>query len=129
MTFAERFNAMKIQVYYPGLGSHPQHELAKRMMNAEFGYGGMMSIELQKRDLAEKFVQKLQDLGGGLNAVSLGYFDTLASIPGATTSSEIDSKDQKTMGLSKGLVRLSIGYTGNIEAQWDKMEKAIKYAK
>lgn len=126
MTFAKRFEKIKIRVYYPGLSSHPQHKLAKRMMNAEFGYGGMMSIDLQKRECAEKFVQKLQELGGGLNAVSLGYFDTLVSIPGSTTSSEINGKEQKTMGLSKGLVRLSIGYTGDTETQWNKMEQALE---
>lgn len=128
LTFAQRMESMKLSVRYPGLASHPQHELAQRMKNSGSGYGGMMSIDFETPDRASAFVGKLQELGGGLNAVSLGYFDTLVSISGATTSSEISAEKQSEMGLSPGLVRLSIGYTGNTEAEWEKMHRAIEYA-
>jgi methionine-gamma-lyase len=128
LIFARRIESMGLSVRYPGLPSHPQHELAKSMQNADFGFGGMLSVDFRTPDRAVAFVQKLQDLGGGLNAVSLGYFDTLVSISGTTTSSEIDREEQDSIGLSPGLVRLSIGYTGNTETEWDKMQQAIEYA-
>lgn len=129
MIFAQRLESMGLPVRYPGLQSHPQHELANRMKNSDTGYGGMMSVDLRSIERATAFVQKLQELGGGLNAVSLGYFDTLVAIPGTSTSSEISGKEQDEMGLSPGLVRLSIGYTGSTESQWEKMRQAIESAR
>lgn len=129
LTFAERIEAMGLHVRYPGLTSHPQHELAKRMQNADFGYGGMMSVDFGDTERATAFVKKLQEIGGGLNAVSLGYFDTLVSISSTTTSSEIGDAEQDAMGLSQGLVRLSVGYTGSTESEWEKMQQAIEHAR
>ena len=128
LEFAKRIEVKGMKVYYPGLESHPQHELATAMMNPEYGYGGMMSIDFGTLEKAETFVKKLQELGGGWNAVSLGYFDTLVSIPGTTTSSEIDEGDREAVGVTPGLVRLSIGFTGDCENEWEKMEQAIDFA-
>lgn len=126
MIFAERMESMGLKTSYPGLPSHPQHELAKKMKNPNFGYGGMMCVDFKTLERANTFVKKLQSIGGGLNAVSLGYFDTLVSVSGSTTSSEIDKEEQAEMGLSPGLVRLSIGYTGTTESEWNKMQQAIE---
>ena len=62
----------------------------------------------------------------GLIAVSLGYFDTLMSCSGSSTSSEIPPEDQSSMGLSPGLLRLSIGYTGSLEHRVEQIERAVK---
>lgn len=126
MCFARRMESAGLSVRYPGLSSHPQYELARRIMNKDFGFGGMVCVDFNSLERAGAFVKKLQDVGGGLNAVSLGYFDTLASISGATTSSEIGDEEKAEIGLSPGLVRLSIGYTGELESEWDKMEQAIQ---
>ena len=128
LLFAQRMESLGLTVRYPGLSSHPQHQLAARMKNPNYGYGGMMNVDFGSVQRATAFVKKLQDLGGGLNAVSLGYFDTLASVSGITTSSEIDGKQQTAMGLSPGLVRLSVGYTGTAESEWTKMQEAIEEA-
>jgi len=62
----------------------------------------------------------------GLIAVSLGYFDTLMSCSGSSTSSEIPPEDQAKMGLSPGLLRISIGYSGSLESRIAQIERAIK---
>ncbi len=129
LEIARRLDSSGLRVGYPGLEEHPQHELAKNMMNADYGYGGMISIDFETPEIAERFVERLQELGGGLNAVSLGYFDTLASISGSSTSSEIDGEKQRAMGLTPGLTRISIGYTGTLQAQWEAIEKALWYAR
>jgi methionine-gamma-lyase len=62
----------------------------------------------------------------GYIAVSLGYFDTLISCSGSSTSSEIPPEDQLKMGLSPGLLRIAIGYTGSLEARLEQIERAVK---
>ena len=62
----------------------------------------------------------------GYIAVSLGYFDTLISCSGSSTSSEIPPEDQLKMGLSPGLLRLAIGYTGSLDARIEQIERAVK---
>jgi methionine-gamma-lyase len=62
----------------------------------------------------------------GFIAVSLGYFDTLMSCPGASTSSEMSEDAQTIAGISPGLVRFSIGLTGSIEERWNQMKTAIE---
>jgi len=128
LIYARDLERKGLKVYYPGLASHPHHELATSIMNPQYGYGGMLCIDFETEERAEIFVKKLQELGGGLNAVSLGYFETLASVSGKTTSSEIAEEDREEMGLSSGLARLSIGYAGNLEEEWHKMEAAVDFA-
>ena len=62
----------------------------------------------------------------GMIAVSLGYFDTLISCSGSSTSSEIDIEDQQKMGLSPGLLRIAMGYTGELGTRMDQMKRSIK---
>ncbi len=61
----------------------------------------------------------------GYLAVSLGYFDTLMSCSGSSTSSEMSDEDQVAAGISPGLVRVSIGYTGTLRQRWGQMFDAL----
>jgi len=92
------------KVHYPGLSSHPHHDIARKQMS---GYGGMLSIELDS-DLAgtSKFVDSMKIF---LNAVSLGGVESLASIPALTTHYGIDEKVLREMDISESTVRLSVG--------------------
>jgi methionine-gamma-lyase len=128
LEFATRLEERGAPVTYPGLESHPQHELAKSMMNEKFGFGGMMGIRFKTHAQAKRFVERYQQLGGGLNAVSLGYSDSLVSVSGVSTSSEISDEDQMAMGLTKGYTRISIGYEGTLEQEWSKLWRAVNHA-
>ncbi len=91
-------------VRYPGLVSHPQHNLAKRQMN---GYGGMITIELKGGSTAgEQFVNQLQTC---TLAVSLGDVRTLVCHPASTTHSHVPKNVRQKTGITDGLVRFSIG--------------------
>ena len=61
-------------------------------------------------------------------AVSLGFYDTLMSCSGSSTSSEASKEEQEKMGLSPGLVRISVGYTGNLDSRLEQIERAAKKA-
>jgi len=92
------------QVHYPGLSSHPHHEVAKKQMN---GFGGMMSVEVDcDLEGAKKFVDSLEIF---LNAVSLGGVESLASIPALTTHYGLSPEALAEMNISESTVRLSIG--------------------
>jgi cystathionine beta-lyase/cystathionine gamma-synthase len=95
------------RVYYPGLASHPQHDLAKRQMR---GFGGMLSFTLRGADArAHEFVTqtKLFSL-----AESLGGVESLISIPAAMTHGSIPAAERAQRGITDGLVRLSVGIEG-----------------
>lgn len=127
MAIALRLEEVGAPVSYPGLPSHPQHTLFTSMMNDGFGYGGLFTIDCKTREKAEKLMSILQNEEKfGLIAVSLGYFDTLMSCSGSSTSSEIPPEDQEKMGLSPGLLRIAIGYTGSLEARIEQIERAVK---
>ncbi len=119
---AKNFEKLGLKIIYPGLKSHPQYELHKKTMNSEYGFGGMMAIDFGTMDKAYEVMQKMQDAGVGYLAVSLGYFRTLFSCSGHSTSSEIPVEVQKKMGLSEGLVRFSVGLDNDIE---DTLETII----
>jgi len=72
---------------------------------------------------------RMQQEKVGYLAVSLGYFKTLFSSPGRSTSSEIPVEDQARMGLSDGLVRFSIGLDQNIDRTWETIERCLREAK
>ncbi|MHA2379322.1 MAG: trans-sulfuration enzyme family protein [Candidatus Thorarchaeota archaeon] len=92
------------RVHYPGLSSHPNHEVARRQMS---GFGGMLSIELDcDLEATRTFVDSLEIF---LNAVSLGGVESLASIPVLTTHYGIDADVLSEMGISESTVRLSVG--------------------
>lgn len=127
MAIAGKLQELGVQVTYPGLPSHGQHELIKSMINPGFGYGGILTIDCHTKVKAEELLSVLQNQEQfGLIAVSLGYYDTLMSCSSSSTSSEIPPEDQATMGLSPGLVRLSIGITGSLETRLQQIERTVR---
>src|SRR6266705_5765039 len=101
------------KVNYPGLESHPNHERAQRLFD---GFGGMMSFELHSGvEGAESFMRTAR-----LPAVapSLGGVETLVTRPSLTSHSGLSAEDRRRLGISDGLVRLSVG----IEATQDLIE-------
>ncbi len=127
MVIAQRLQSMGAPVTYPGLKTHPQHELFTSLMNQGYGYSGLLTIDCKTRKKAEQMMSVLQNKEKfGFIAVSLGYFDTLMSCSGSSTSSEISEEEQRRMGLSPGLLRIAIGYTGDLEKRVEQIERAIK---
>ncbi len=127
MEIASHLELSGAKVCYPGLASHPQYALFNEIMNKGFGYGGMLTIDCGSQKTAEQFLWILQnDEKFGYIAVSLGYFDTLMSCSGSSTSSEIPPEEQSTMGLSPGLVRISVGFTGCLEDRRKEIERAAR---
>lgn len=123
---ANKFKEIGLKVCYPGLKEHPGHEVLKKMMNPEFGFGGMISIDLGTAEKANKLMEKMELEGVGYLAVSLGYFKTLFSNSGKSTSSEVPEDLQRKMGMSEGLVRYSVGLDNDIERSFQKIVKCMK---
>ena len=129
MVIAQRLEQLGVKVSYPGLASHPQHAQYNELLNQGYGYGGMLTVDCGEQKRAERFIRILQnDENFGYIAVSLGYFDSLMSCSGSSTSSEIPPEDQAKMGLSPGLVRISIGFTGALNDRLEQMDRAAKAA-
>jgi len=122
---ATELRKLGLTVRYPGLPDHPQHELMKQISNKEYGYGGMLSLELNSSALANELMRLLQMEGVGYLAVSLGYFKTLFSNSGKSTSSEVPEELQRKMGLTDGLVRFSIGLDNHIERSMEKITECL----
>ena len=120
---AEKFEKDGLKTVYPGLKSHPSHQLYSTMINPEFGYGGMMTVDVGSLDKANALMELMQEKNLGYLAVSLGFYKTLFSAPGSSTSSEIPAEEQKEMGLSDGLIRFSIGLDNDIERTYQMMKK------
>jgi methionine-gamma-lyase len=122
---AQKFEETGLKVRYPGLTSHPQHELYKKYMNQEFGFGGMLTLDVGSLKNANLLMEQMQNDNLGYLAVSLGFYKTLFSAPGTSTSSEIPEDEQTAMGLSPGIVRFSIGLDQDIERTYQKMMRSI----
>lgn len=125
MYLAERFENDGIKTVYPGLKSHPSHELYKTMINPEYGFGGMMTIDVGSLDKANELMELMQHRNLGYLAVSLGFYKTLFSAPGTSTSSEIPHEEQIEMGLTDGLIRFSIGLDNDIERTYMMMKECM----
>ncbi len=122
---AENFEKDGLRVVYPGLKSHKDHEKLKSFMNKEFGYGGLMTIDMGSLEKANALMEMMQERKLGYLAVSLGFYKTLFSAPGTSTSSEIPLEEQKEMGLSSGLVRFSIGLDNDIHRTYRVMKECM----
>ncbi|WP_026451516.1 aminotransferase class I/II-fold pyridoxal phosphate-dependent enzyme [Aequorivita capsosiphonis] len=122
---AEKFEADGLKTVYPGLKSHSGHELFKQMMNKEYGFGGMLTVDVGGIDKANELMEMMQERNLGYLAVSLGFYKTLFSAPGSSTSSEIPEDEQKEMGLSDGLIRFSIGLDNDIERTYKMMRECM----
>ena len=126
LKFAQKMKAAKIKVIYPGLEDALGHSILKRDMHAEYGFGGMLVVDCGTSEKALALAEKLQNEKFGLYAVSLGFARTLMSCPAISTSSEIPEDEQKQMGLTGGLLRLSIGIVGDDEEMWRRFEKCYR---
>jgi len=126
MIFAERLNKLGLDVVYPGLESHPDHSLFASCSIDEYGFGGLFTLDMGTPERASKLMDLLQnEVRFGFIAVSLGYFDTLLTCPGASTSSEMGEDALHKVGISPSLVRFSVGLTGSVEERWDQLAQAI----
>ncbi|WP_348667580.1 aminotransferase class I/II-fold pyridoxal phosphate-dependent enzyme [uncultured Polaribacter sp.] len=123
---ANKFEADGLKTVYPGLQSHPSHELFTSMMNTEYGFGGMLTIDAGSLEKANELMELMQQKNIGYLAVSLGFYKTLFSAPGSSTSSEISEDEQKEMGLSDGLIRFSIGLDNDISRTYELMKWCLK---
>tara|TARA_R110002096_G_scaffold148822_1_gene309943 strand:- start:17013 stop:18239 length:1227 start_codon:yes stop_codon:yes gene_type:complete len=123
---AEKFEADGLKTVYPGLKSHPSHNLFKSMMNVQYGFGGMLTIDVGSLEKANELMELMQNKNLGYLAVSLGFYKTLFSAPGSSTSSEIPEDEQREMGLSDGLIRFSIGLDADIERTYETMRKCME---
>ncbi len=123
---AEKFQDDGLRTVYPGLKNHPGHELYKSMMNEGFGFGGMLVVDAGSLEKANKAMELMQHKNLGYLAVSLGFYKTLFSAPGTSTSSEIPEEEQKEMGLSDGIIRFSIGLDNDIERTYETMKSCMK---
>lgn len=93
------------KVYYPGLQSHPGHDIAKKQMS---GFGGMMSFELAGKDIGyrDEFLQKLQMISV---ATSLGGVESTMTIPSQTSHNLLTSEEREILGITDMLIRFSVG--------------------
>lgn len=90
-------------VYYPGLHSHPQHVLAKKQMR---GFGGMIAFDLGTLSSAKRFLKRVRLCA---LAESLGGVETLISHPATMTHAAVPDAERKRIGVTDGLVRISVG--------------------
>ncbi len=122
---AKGLKELGLKVIYPGLPTHPQHILFSSMMNPGYGYGGMLTLDMETTEKANELMRMMQGEGVGYLAVSLGYFKTLFSNSGKSTSSEVPEEVQRKMGLSEGLIRFSVGLDNNIERSLMKVKYCL----
>lgn len=93
-----------LSVHYPGLPDHPGHEIAARQMD---GFGGMLSFEVKGGQKGAEYV--LNHIEIGRLAVSLGGVETLACMPMATSHRSMTSEERHEVGITDGMIRLSLG--------------------
>ncbi|MBU1370509.1 MAG: aminotransferase class I/II-fold pyridoxal phosphate-dependent enzyme [Bacteroidetes bacterium] len=126
MYLAQKFKEVGLKFYYPGMPDFKGHDLMKSMMHPDFGFGGMIAIDMETSEKANKLMELMELEDVGYLAVSLGYFKTLFSNSGKSTSSEVPEDIQKVMGLSEGLVRFSVGLDHDIESSWQRINKCLQ---
>jgi len=107
------------RVFYPGLTSHPQHELAKRQQR---GFGSMISIELGSLERANAFAKRLRL---GFLAESLGGVETLVCHPATMTHAAVGAEERARLGITDGLMRISVGIE-DVEDIVGDLEQALE---
>lgn len=115
--FLSRHKKVK-NVFYPGLRSHPQHALAKKQMS---GFGSMIAFETGSLTNAKKMLKRVRVCSLG---ESLGGVETLISHPATMTHAAIGKKGRQAIGITDGLVRISVGIE-NVEDIRDDLEQAL----
>jgi len=127
LQLSRRLDALGLNVSYPGLPQHPDHQLFNELRSSEYGYGGVLTLDVADEETANALMSHLQnEQRFGYLAVSLGYFDTLMSCSGSSTSSELSDDDKARAGISPGLVRMAVGYTGTLEQRWGQLLAALE---
>jgi cystathionine beta-lyase/cystathionine gamma-synthase len=106
------------EAFYPGLPDHPEHELAKRQMS---GFGSMITFETGSFKNANKMLKKLQVCS---LAESLGGVETLISHPATMTHAALGEKGRKAIGITDGMVRISVGVE-NVEDILEDLEQGL----
>ncbi|MBI2214697.1 MAG: PLP-dependent transferase [Acidobacteria bacterium] len=104
-----------VKVYYPGLPEHPQHELATRQMS---GFGGMIAFELGSYEAAKAFLDRVRLCSLG---ESLGGVETLISHPVSMTHGSVPQETRAKLGITPGLVRISVGIEDVADLKADLM--------
>jgi methionine-gamma-lyase len=92
-----------VSTAYPGLPTHPQHDLAKRQMD---GFGALIAFDLGDYEAAARFLDRVELCA---LAVSLGNIDTLVEHPASMTHAVVPPEDRAASGITDGLVRISVG--------------------
>jgi cystathionine beta-lyase/cystathionine gamma-synthase len=106
------------RVFYPGLKTHPQHELAARQ---QLGFGSMLAFELGSLEAANRFVQRLKLC---YFAESLGGVETLVCHPATMTHAAVGAEGRKRLGITDGLIRVSVGIE-DVEDILGDLEQAL----
>lgn len=122
---AEKFEKDGLVVKYPGLKSHKDHTIYNSIMHQQYGYGGLLTLDVGTVEKANELMEMMQSKNLGYLAVSLGFYKTLFSASGSSTSSEIPENERKSMGLSDGLIRFSIGLDNDIERTYQRMRECL----
>ena len=115
--FLQKHPAVK-EVYYPGLKSHPQHNLANKQMR---GFGGMIAFEMNSYNDAETFINSLELC---TLAVSLGDMKTLVQHPGTMTHAVVPGEKREKIGITDRLIRISVGIE-DVEDLLSDLEQAL----
>src|SRR2546429_623695 len=115
--FLARHKKVK-QVFYPGLPDHPQYELAQQQMS---GFGSMITFETGSLSNAKKMLRKVRLCS---LAESLGGVETLISHPATMTHGALGEKGRKDIGITDGMVRISVGIE-NVEDIMDDLDQAL----
>lgn len=107
------------KVYYPGLSSHPQHELAKKQMR---GFGGMISADFGDIETTKRILKNVKIFTLG---ESLGGVESLISHPASMTHGSVPKEEKEAMGLTESLIRFSVGIE-DIEDLISDLEQALE---
>lgn len=107
------------KVYYPGLKTHPGHELSKKQAR---GFGGILSFEIKEKEQIDDILSRFKIFK---LAVSLGAVESLVSVPSKMTHATLPKELQQELGISDGLIRISIGIE-DVEDLIDDLEIALQ---
>ncbi len=105
-------------MFYPGLPDHPQYELAQSQMS---GFGSMIAFEMGSLSNAKKMLKKVRICSLG---ESLGGVETLISHPATMTHAAVGEKGRREIGITDGMVRISVGIE-NVEDIIDDLNEAL----
>ncbi|WP_391707629.1 PLP-dependent transferase, partial [Streptomyces sp. NPDC014802] len=118
VAFLEKHPAVS-KVYYPGLESHPNHEISKKQA---LGFGGMISFDVGSEANADKLLKQVKYF---TLAESLGAVESLISVPAKMTHASIPKERRAELGITDGLVRISVGLE-DIEDLLEDLEQALR---